>query len=95
MRTAELTAAFEVLLASTNPNNRVDVPHTRHTISRKATGAGVHRSDAYAASKVSGGKDKRVGAVEIDFNLLAPLGKPVTQEDQAGRDETAKPPITT
>ena len=32
-------------------------------------GAGVHRSDAYAARKVSGGKDKRVGVVEIDFNL--------------------------
>jgi hypothetical protein len=32
-------------------------------------GAGVHRSDAYAARKVNGGKDKRVGVVEIDFNL--------------------------
>ena len=30
-------------------------------------GAGVHRSDAYAARKVSGGKDKRVGVVEIGF----------------------------
>jgi len=32
-------------------------------------GAGVHRSDAYAAGKVSGGKDKRGGVVEIGFNL--------------------------
>ena len=32
-------------------------------------GAGVHRSDAYAARKVGGGGDKRVGVVEIDFNL--------------------------
>jgi hypothetical protein len=32
-------------------------------------GAGVHCSDAYAARKVSGGKDKRVGVVEIGFNL--------------------------
>jgi hypothetical protein len=32
-------------------------------------GAGVHRSDAYAARKVSGGKDKRGSVVEIDFNL--------------------------
>ncbi len=31
-------------------------------------GAGVHRSDAYAARKVSG-EDKRVAVVEIDFNL--------------------------
>jgi hypothetical protein len=32
-------------------------------------GAGVHRSDAYVVRKVGGGKDKRVGVVEIDFNL--------------------------
>jgi hypothetical protein len=32
-------------------------------------GAGVHRSDAYAARKVRGGNDKRVGVVEMDFNL--------------------------
>ena len=47
----------------------VDIPRSRHTISRNAMGAGVHRSDAYAARKVSGGKDKRVGVVETDFNL--------------------------
>jgi hypothetical protein len=33
-------------------------------------GAGVHRSDAYAAGKFSGRKDKRVGLVEISFNLV-------------------------
>ena len=32
-------------------------------------GAGVHRSDAYAARTVSGEKDKRSGVVETDFNL--------------------------
>jgi hypothetical protein len=37
-------------------------------------GAGVHRSDAYAARKVSGGKDKRVGVVEIGFNLAKSEG---------------------
>ncbi len=32
-------------------------------------GAGAHRSDAYAARKVSGGRDKRGSAFGIDFNL--------------------------
>ena len=32
-------------------------------------GAGVHLSYAYAARKVSGGRDKRGGVVEIDFNF--------------------------
>ena len=35
-------------------------------------GAGVHHSDAYAASKVSGGQDSHVGMVEIDFHLANP-----------------------
>jgi len=40
-------------------------------------GAGVHRSDVYAARRVSGGNDKRVGVVEIDFNLANPAGRDV------------------
>ena len=40
-------------------------------------GVGVHRSDAYAAGKVSGGKDKSVGVVEIDFNLANPARRDV------------------
>jgi hypothetical protein len=32
-------------------------------------GAGVHRSDAYAARKASGHEDKRGGVVETHFNL--------------------------
>ena len=40
-------------------------------------GAGVHRSKAYTARKVSGGKDKRVGVVETDFNLANPAMRDV------------------
>jgi hypothetical protein len=40
-------------------------------------GAAAHRSDAYAAGKISGGEDKTLGMVEIGFNLANPARRAV------------------
>ena len=53
-------------------------------------GAASHRSDTYAAGKISGGEDKLLGVVEIGFDLANPARREANIYSQPDGDTDYK-----
>ena len=81
---------LELRIGLKNARNHLDIPDRGHTFSRNAMGAASHRSDAYAAGKISGGEDKPLGVVEIGFNLANPARREANIYSQPDGDTDYK-----